>query len=107
MEGLGCLVSLGQNQRGHAHPAQYKIDENRVYLDSSSSFHQIFTKKHLRDVKTTITRLKGYCNAITTYSKRKGWSQGFHMWLVESGIVNLLSVTQFEANSFIIDYNTK
>ena len=106
MEGVGCLVSLGQIQCGHACPERDKLDENRVYLDSCSSFHQVFTKKHLHDINTTMMRLKGDCNAGTTYSKRKGWWQGFHMWLVESGIANLFSVPQLESDSFTIEYNT-
>ena len=47
-----------------------------------------------------MTRLKGDCNAGTTYSNLKGW------WsLVESGIANLLSVPQLEANVFKVDYS--
>ena len=52
-------------------------------------------------------RLKGNCNAGTTYYKHKGWRQGFHMWIVESGIENFLSVPQLEADGFTINYHTK
>ena len=52
-------------------------------------------------------RLKGDCNTGTTYPKHKGWCKGFHMWLVESGIENLLIVPQIEAYGFTIDYNNK
>ena len=107
VEVFGCLISLGQNQRGHACPAREKLDEKHVYLCSCSSFHQVFTKKHMRDAKTTMTRLKVYCDAVTTYSKCKGWWKGFHMWLVESGIANIIIVPQFEADGFTINYNTK
>ena len=70
-------------------------------------FRQVFTKNHLHDIKTIVMRLKVDCNYGTTYYKRKGWWQGFHMWVVESGISNLLSVPQIEADSFTINYNTK
>ena len=93
VKGFGFLVSLGQNQRVHAHPVQEKLDENSVYLGSWSSFHQVFTKKHLRDVKTNIMLLKIDCNAGTIYFKRTGWWQVFHMRFLESGITNLLIVT--------------
>ena len=52
-----------------------------------------------------MTCLKGDCNAGTTYSNQKGWWSHFHMWLVESGIANLLSVSQVEADSFEVDYS--
>ena len=52
-------------------------------------------------------RLKVDCNCSTTYSKPKCCNQGFHMWLVDSGIENLLSVTHLEADGFTIDYKTK
>ena len=107
MEGVGCLVSLGKNQCGHALLAQDKLDENRVYLDSCSCFHLVFTKEQLRDIKTTIMRLKQDCNSSMTYSKRKGWCKVFHIWLVESVIANLLSIAQLESDGFIINYNTK
>ena len=73
VEVFGCLVSLGQNQRGHARQARDTLDENCVDLESCSSFHQVLTKNHLRDVTTTMMRLKGNCDSGTTYSKRKGW----------------------------------
>ena len=107
MEVVGCLVSLGQDQCGHARLAQEKLDENCVYLGSCSSFQQVFTKNYLFDVKTTMMRLKGDCNTINAYSKCKCWWQGFHMWLEESGIANLLSVPQLEADGFTINYNTE
>ena len=103
VEGVGCLVSLVQNQRGHARPAQEKLDENRVYLDNCLSLHQVFTKKHLRGVKINMMHLKGYFNAGTNYSKRKVLWLGFHMYIVDSGIAKLLSVPQLEADDFNID----
>ena len=70
-------------------------------------FPQGINYKHMRDVTTTMMCLKVGCNTGTTYSKRKGWWQCFHVWLVESGISNLLSVPQHEADGFTIYYNTK
>ena len=52
-----------------------------------------------------MTHLKGDCNAGTTYSNQKGWWSHFHMWLVESGIANLLSVPQLEADGFKVGYS--
>ena len=72
MKLVGCLVSLLQNQRGHALPVQDKLDEHSLYLGICYYFHQVFTKKHLSDINTTMMRLKGYCNAVTNYYTRKG-----------------------------------
>ena len=51
--------------------------------------------------------LKSDCNTGTTYSKRKGWWKCFHVWLVESGISNLLRITHPKVDGFTIYYNTK
>ena len=107
IKGVGCLVILGKNQRSHSCQEGRKLYENRVYLKSCSYFHEVITKKHLCDVKTDMMRLKEDFNAGTTYYKCKSWWQGFHMWIVEYGITNLLSIPQLEVDGFTIDYNTK
>ena len=74
---LGSLVRPGCT---FAQVARETLHEDRCYLDSCSSFqldscssfHQVFTRKHLSDVTKMMTRLKGDCNAGTTYSSLKG-----------------------------------
>ena len=99
---LGSLVRPGCT---FVQVAQETLHEDRCYLDSYSSFHQVFTRKYLSDITRMMTRLKGNCNAGTTYSNLKGLWSYFHMWLVESGITNLLSVPQLEADGFKVDYS--
>ena len=67
---LGSLVRPGCT---FAQVARETLHEDRCYLDSCSSFHLVFTRKHLSDVTKMMTRLKGDCNAGTTYSSLKGW----------------------------------
>ena len=103
VEVVVCLIILGQNQHVHAHTVQEKLDEKRVCLDICSSFRQFFTKNYLHDFKTNMMLLKRDYNAITTYSKRKDWWKGFHVWLLESGIANLISVLHIKADGFTIN----
>ena len=44
------------------------LNEEFMYLDSTSSFYQMFTDKHLLDVEKVAIRLRGECNASTTNS---------------------------------------
>ena len=81
-------------------------NEDFMYLDSTSSFHRIFTDKHLLDVEKVAIRLRGECNAGTTHSNEKGWFKDlFHMWLVRNGIANLLSLPRLEGDGFRITYD--
>ena len=73
---LGSLVWPGCT---FAQVARETLHEDRCYLDSCSSFHQVFTRKHLSDVTKMMTRLKGDCNTGTTYSSLKGWWSHFHI----------------------------
>ena len=83
------------------------LDEDKAYLDTTSSFHQARTTKHLSGVQKVSNILRGSCNAGTTFSDEKGWCKGrFHMWLVRQGIANLLSLPQLEADGFRATYDT-
>ena len=58
----------------------------------------MFDAKHLDDVQTVNTILRGSYNAGTTFFNEKVWYKGlFHMWLVRNGIVNLLSLPPLES----------
>ena len=83
------------------------LSEDRLYLDTCSSFHMCFNAKYLAKVQRLMMQLKGDCNAGTTGSREKGWLASiFHMWLVRNGIVNVLSVGQLEKDGFKISYET-
>ena len=87
--------------------ARETLSEDRLYLDTCSSFHMCFNAKHLAEVTRLMVQLKGDCNAGTTRSREKGWLAGlFHMWLVKNGIANVLSVGQLEKDGFKISYET-
>ena len=49
------------------------LNEDFMYLDSTSSFHQMFTDKHLLDMEKVAIRLRGEYNAGMTHSNEKGW----------------------------------
>ena len=40
------------------------LDPNKLYLDSTSSFHQMFTEQHLEDIKKSDVTLRGHCNIV-------------------------------------------
>ena len=83
------------------------LNEDFMYLYSTSSFHQMFTYKHLLDVEKVAIRLWGECNAGTTHSNEKGWFKDlFHMWLVHNGIANLLSLPRLEEDKSCVTYDT-
>ena len=81
--------------------ARRTLDPNKLYLDSTSSFHQMFTDEHLEDIKQVEVVLSGHCNAGTSFSDEKGvYLDLFKMWLVKNGIANLLSLPRLERDVF-------
>ena len=52
--------------------ARRTLDPNKLYLDSTSSFHQMFTDEHLDEIKQVEVVLRGHCNAGTSFSDEKG-----------------------------------
>ena len=61
------------------------LNPDRLYLDTCSSFHMCFTKKHMRQIVEVSKKLSGDCKTGTKHSSQKG-SIGrlFHVWLVEN-----------------------
>lgn len=87
--------------------ARRTLNEDHVYLDSCSTFNQVFTDKHIEDIEKVTTILKGRCNAGISTADEKGWMMGmFHMWLVRNGIANILSIPQLERDGCILEYKT-
>ena len=86
------------------------LSPNKFYLDTCSSFHMSFTRKHMRcQVAEVSQKLSGNCNANNTHSHstQKGWiGRLFHVWLVENGITNIMSVGLLEQEDFHISYQT-
>ena len=82
------------------------LDPNKLYLDSMSSFQQMFTKQHLDDIKKSDVTLRGPCNAGTSYSDEKGrYLNLFELWLVWHGITNLLSIPMLEKDRLCMNYD--
>jgi hypothetical protein len=67
------------------------LNPHHHYLDSTSSFHQVFTKEHLDHFSTAGINLH---------------QDLFHIWLVCNSIANLLSLPQLEDTGFTISYHT-
>jgi hypothetical protein len=75
---------------------------HRLYLDITSSFHQIFTEQHLDHLKFAGVTLRTDCNAGNKFMTKKGWYKDlFHLWLVCYGIANVLSLPQLEEDGFL------
>ena len=87
--------------------ARDTLDPNKLYLVTTSSFHQMFTSLHLDEIRTVETTQHGRFNAGTTTSNKKGmYLNLFYMWLVHNGIVNLLLVPRLEKEVFCLTYDT-
>ncbi len=83
------------------------LNPHCFYLNSTFSFHQVFTKDHLDHLKLAGVTLRANCNAGTNFSTNKCWHQDlFHLWLVRNGIANLLSLPQLDGDGFTVSYQT-
>ena len=77
----------------HKHQAHKTLKPSYIYLDSTSSFHQMFCVSYMSDVQQVDIALRGKCSAGEMHSDEKGYVLDmFCMWLVHSGISNLLSL---------------
>ena len=72
-DGFGFLRSKSTNPLLQAQVDHEQLNPDRLYLESTSSFHQMFDAKNLDGVKTVNTILRGGCNIGTTLSNEKGW----------------------------------
>jgi hypothetical protein len=78
-----------------------------IYLDSTSSFHQMFRAKYMTDVHQVDIALQGKCNGGKSHSDEKGCVLNmFCMWLVCNSIVNLLSLPTLEQDGYVCTYQT-
>jgi hypothetical protein len=104
-EGVGFLQNESSNPRVVA--MRKTLDPQQLYLDSTSSFHQVFTEEHLDNLRLAGATLCANCNAGTNFATKKGWYRDlFDLWLVRNGITNLLSPPQLEADGFTVSYHT-
>jgi len=102
-------VGFLQNEFCNPHVAETRktLNPQMLYLDSTSSFHQVFTEEHLDNLQPAGTTLRTDCNASTNYATKKGWHRDLlDLWLVCNGIANLLSLTQLEVDGFTVSYHT-
>jgi hypothetical protein len=101
LDGIGFL----QNESTNALVIKTRktLNLHRLYLESTSSFHQVFTKDNLDHLKLAGVTLHADCNASTNFATKKGWYQNlFHLWLVRNAIANLLSLLQLEEDGFTV-----
>ncbi len=79
----------------------------QLYLNSTSSVHQIFMEEHLDNLRLAGATLRANCNAGTNFATKKGWYHDlFDLWLVCNGIANLLPLPQLKADGFTVSYHT-
>ena len=68
------------------------MDPNKLYLDSAATYHVMFFRWYLKNVRDAGRILRGNCNAGVRESLQVGDLGIFKMWLYEGGIANLLSI---------------
>ena len=68
------------------------MDPNKLYLDSAATYHSMFVRWYLKNVRDAGRLLRGNCNAGVSESPQIGDLEVFEMWLNEGGIPNLLSI---------------
>ena len=104
-KGIGFLQNESTNP--HVIATRNTLDPHQLYLDSTSSFHQVFMEEHLDNLCLAGATLHANCKAGTNFATKKGWYRNlFDLWLVRNGIANLLSLPQLEADGFTVSYLT-
>ena len=71
---------------------RFTLHPHKLYLDSCATYHSVFVRNMLSNVKTSNTVLQGNCNAGMSTSAEKGVYGLWTFWLNEKGIANLLSL---------------
>ena len=71
-DGLACIQAEDDNERVKQQQRRKTLKPSYLYLDSMSSFNQMFEDKHLVDVKEVGVMLRGKCNGGTVFSTEKG-----------------------------------
>jgi hypothetical protein len=105
LKGISFLQNESVNPRVNANCKT--LDPPWLYLDSMSSFHQVFMEEHLDNLWLASAALRANCNAGTNFATKKGWYHDlFDLWLVHNSIANLLLLPQLEADGFTVSYHT-
>jgi hypothetical protein len=102
-------ISFLQNEsvKPHVVAMRKTLDQPWLYLDSTSSFPQVFTEEHLDNLRLDGATLRADCKAGTNFATKKGWYHDlFDLWLVRKGIADLLCLPQLEADRFTVSYHT-
>jgi hypothetical protein len=78
LDGIGFLQNKSTNA---AVVATHKtLNPHHLYLDRTSSFHQVFTKEHLNHLNMAGVTFHAGCNAGKKFATKKGSHQDhFHL----------------------------
>ena len=105
-----ALAFIQANNKYNAieqHKQRETLKPTYLYLDSISSFYQVFSNKYLEKVKEMGVTLRGKCNAGMVFLNEKDMLLDmFCMWLVRNGIANLLSIPCLEHDRYQVTYDT-
>ena len=73
------------------------LNPHYLYLDSCSTFNQVFTNNHILDLGKVKISLRARCNASTS-NNQKLILGAIKAWLVRTSITNLASLPQLECD---------
>ena len=63
--------------------ARFTLDWYKLYLDSCATYHAVFVRSLLHDVREVKTVLQGNCNAGVSTSNEQGYNGLWNFWLNE------------------------
>jgi hypothetical protein len=69
LEGIVFLQNESVSPRSVA--MSKTLDPRWLYLNSTSSFHQVFTEEHLDNLWLTSATLRAHCHADTNFATKK------------------------------------
>ena len=106
LSGIPAIMKAPTKKKCVTPKKRRTMDPNKFYLDSAATYHNMFIKWYLKNIRDAGRILRGNCNAGVKVCSQVGDLGIFKMWLNEGGIANLLSIPQLEKNGFRVTTDT-